>query len=130
MHFLPLVVVLVFSFCASYVVCPVNHTSQKIIVSWYRLNFISLLSQEMQFICISTSIFKCNLFFWICLDICICFTTVQFLVCLVAKRKIVSCCYITFFGDVLQFFSLYAPFLLFVCAGCSCKMLCFVSLCT
>lgn len=63
MHFLTLVVVLVFSFCAFYVVCPVNHTSQKIIVSWYRLNFISLLSQETQFICISTSIFKCNLFF-------------------------------------------------------------------
>lgn len=93
----PLVVVLAVSFCAFCMVYPINHTSRKIILSWYELNYIYLISQNMPLICISMSILNVAFFFfWICLDICMCFTTIQFLVCIVAKRKRFHCWHIIF----------------------------------
>lgn len=59
-----LVVVLAVSFCAFCMVYPINHTSRKIILSWYELNYIYLISQNMPLICISMSILNVAFFFF------------------------------------------------------------------
>lgn len=111
----PLVVALSFSFCAFCIVYPVNHTSQKITVLWYGLNFIfflkrfSLFAFQHPFQMLS---FFLGLFKYLHM------LYHNAVPSLHSSQKMVSLLLHYFFGDVLPLCAMYELFLLLVCVRC------------